>query len=235
MRLFIIVFLAVATAISANALYMQEAPRLAGSTVREPPPNAAAEVAAPAAALMKQAPLIPEAVAATGPQSETAEPRRPEPEARPRRQAAPAPERLVKAIQRELADRGYADGPVTGTLDIETRASIIAYEFDEHMPLTGEAGEPLLKSLIFGRALGKAGPGPAGRFEEHGALIAEVQSLLSRMGYASGPADGRLDEATREATRRFESDHNLAAQGRLTERVLLEMVIVAGRPLNTSG
>ena len=40
---------------------------------------------------------------------------------------------------------------------------------------------------------------------------------------------------TREAIRKFESDRHLQAEGRLTERVLLEMVIVTGRPFDADG
>jgi peptidoglycan hydrolase-like protein with peptidoglycan-binding domain len=140
----------------------------------------------------------------------------------------------VKAVQRELNLRGYAGEAATGTLDIRTRAAIIAYEFDENMPLTGDPTEALLKSLIFGRAAGKPGPGPADRFEERRELIAQVQENLARMGYTPGPANGRLDPKTRDAIRRFESDRNLGARGHLNERVLLEMVIVAGHPLDAN-
>ena len=62
-----------------------------------------------------------------------------------------------------------------------------------------------------------------------------MQENLAQLGYAPGPTDGRLDPQTRDAIRRFEADHNLGAQGSLNERVLLEMVIVAGRPLNANG
>jgi peptidoglycan hydrolase-like protein with peptidoglycan-binding domain len=55
------------------------------------------------------------------------------------------------------------------------------------------------------------------------------------MHYRSGPADGRFDAETREAIRKFESDRRLQAAGRLTERVLLELVIVTGRPLDANG
>ena len=53
----------------------------------------------------------------------------------------------MKAIQRELNLRGYAGKPRPEP-SVFTRAAIIAYEFDENMPLTGEPSEALLKSLI---------------------------------------------------------------------------------------
>jgi peptidoglycan hydrolase-like protein with peptidoglycan-binding domain len=242
MRLFSAAFLAVATAIAFNALYLQNAPRPAGSAAA---PSAAPldkasshstaslpekEPAPAEAAPSESAPEPDAAPHAEPPVSETPKASAPA-QAQP---AAPSPT-LVKAIRRELADRGYAPGDAPGELDVATRAAIIAYEFDENMPLTGEASETVLKSLIFGRASGKSGPGPAGRFERRRELVAEVQDALARLGYAFGPIDGRLDAETREAIRKFEADRRLDAQGRLTERVLLEMVIVTGRPLNASG
>ncbi|NJM35256.1 MAG: hypothetical protein HC850_11700 [Rhodomicrobium sp.] len=228
MRLFFAVFLAVAAAISVNALYLQNASRLAGAATggqataslpqRENLPAAPLEPA-PATAAPEPKPDIP----AVQPVSQPVQP-----------QTARPPLRLVKAIQRELADRGYAPG-APGELDTATRAAIVAYEFDENMPLAGEASEAVLKSLIFGRAAGKTGPGPAARFERRRDLVAEVQDALARLGYVSGAIDGRLDEKTREAIRKFEIDRQLDAEGRLTERVLLEMVIVTGRPLNANG
>lgn len=256
MRLFLVVFLSVAAAIAVNALYLQHAPSLAVATVQEPPRHVNVEQAAPTAALPKQDPIVSESAAVSVRQAEAGPGRGAgaiesatrsggtdegaprgarASDARPSQPSTPPPARLVRAIQRELQARGYAGEAATGMLSVGTRAAILAYEFDEGMPLTGEASEAILKSLIFGRVEGKTAPGSSARFEERRALIAKVQEMLAAMGYASGPADGRLDAKTRDAIRRFESDRNLTAQGRLTERVLLEMVIVAGRPINANG
>jgi peptidoglycan hydrolase-like protein with peptidoglycan-binding domain len=252
--MFLIVFLSIAAAIAVNALYLQHAPRLVVTAVQEPPLQTAPEPVVSAIALPKSDPLVPEATAAAAPKH-LAEAERPRPAGavpehavetpapRPIRPAAaptgkpspPAPPRVIKAIQRELQLRGYMDEPATGTLGPATRAAILSYEFDEGLPLAGEANDAILKSLIFGRAEGKAGPGPAERFEERRALVAQVQAMLAAMGYPVGPPDGMLDAKTRDAIRQFESDRHLSAKGRLTERVLLEMVIVAGRPIIVNG
>jgi peptidoglycan hydrolase-like protein with peptidoglycan-binding domain len=241
MRLCVGVFAAVAAAISINALYLQQAPRIAGAAVQTLAPS--------------PSPAPSETVASTGAQSATAAlPKQDaivttetvaeklvalvEPAARPapaRSPAKPAPARLVRAIQRELSDRGYAVGEDNGVLGLQTRAAILGYEFDAGMPLTGEPAEAVLKSLIFGRASGQGGPGPSERFERRQRLVAQVQEALAALHYRSGPADGRLDRATREAIRKFENDHRLQAAGRLTERVLLELVIATGQPLQVDG
>ncbi|WP_088346046.1 MULTISPECIES: peptidoglycan-binding domain-containing protein [Rhodomicrobium] len=248
LRLFGSAFVAVAAAITVNALYLQEAPKLAGTAARARPAElaraapvapvpapapVAAETTATATAALQKEEVKPEAPAASIPRSTLA------PlgslDAVVRDTAPPPPAKLVRAIQRELAGRGYSVGQESGLLGMQTRAAILAFEFDEGLPLAGEASEAVLKSLIFGKAAGKRGPGPDGRFEGRQALVAGVQDMLARMGYTSGPVDGQLDGKTRDAIRKFESDRHLQAEGRLTERVLLEMVIVTGRPFDADG
>jgi peptidoglycan hydrolase-like protein with peptidoglycan-binding domain len=233
MRLCVVVFLTVAAAISINALYLQDAPRIAGVAMQTPAPSADAPISSAAAT----ASLPKSALAASAASRAETTVAMAEAVARPapvRTATKPAPAKLVKAIQRELSDRGYAVGADNGVLGLQTRAAIIAYEFDEQMPLTGDPSEAVLKSLIFGQATKKGGPGTAERFERRRRLVAEVQEALAEMRYRSGPADGHLDAATREAIRKFEGDRRLQAGGRLTERVLLELVIVTGRPLNSN-
>ncbi len=232
MRLFVVVFLALATAISVNALYLQDAPRFAGTAVSTLAPEAGVRSASSTASLPKKdTSALPSATAEDRNGREAAQ------AAAAHRGGAvqPVPEKLVRAIQRELDERGYAAGRETGNLYMATRTAIIAYEFDQHMPLTGEPSESILKSLIFGRPGGEAGPGSEERFERRRDLVAAVQDTLARLGYSSGPIDGHLDARTRDAIRRFEADRNLRTGGRLTERVLLEIVTVTGKPLNADG
>ena len=65
--------------------------------------------------------------------------------------------------------------------------------------------------------------------------IKEVQDLLAKLGYTSGPINGRLDNWTRDAIRKFEADRRLNTDGRLGERVLLEMINENGEPLLSKG
>ncbi len=230
MRLCVVVFLTVASAISINALYLQHAPRIAGAAVQNfnPGTHEAVTTTAATAALPAKTPRARTDALADAGQAAAHQPASRSP-------AKSASAKLVKAIQRELSDRGYAAGDESGVPNLQSRAAIVAYEFDEHMPLTGEPSAPVLKSLIFGRAAGKGGPGPADRFERKQRLVAQVQQALAAMRYRSGPADGRLDAETRAAIRKFESDHQLKAAGRLTERVILELVIAMGRPFDADG
>lgn len=240
-RLFIVAFLGLATAISVNALYFQEAPQLAAGGSREALPETPAlnpeqdNSGTATAALPKSALGASDPVGAT---VQALQNRLKPADAWPVRQPpAPEPvsERVVQGIQRELARRGYDPGEANGRVDIETRSAIIAYEFDEGMPLTGQPSEAIFKSLLFrlGEAIGVERAEE--RFERRRALVTEVQDMLARMGYGAPARDGRLDDRTRQAIEKFESDRKLVASGRLTPRVLLEMVIVTGRPFNPTG
>ncbi len=230
MRLFVVAFLALAAATSFNAIYMQEAPRRTAAAVKvASPPGDGEERPGAATASLSGEEAAPGAAgesAAAAAARKIMEAQKPDP--------LPAPNPRVKAIQRELASRGYRPGGRDGVLTPQTRAAILACEFDERMPLTGEPTEAVLKALIFAKAAGKTKAGAPDRFEHRGEVVKQVQQMLAQLGYTAGPIDGRVDDRMREAIRRFETDRRLKPGGRLTSRVLLEMVIVAGKPFAAS-
>jgi peptidoglycan hydrolase-like protein with peptidoglycan-binding domain len=236
LRLSVVAFLALTGAITANALYMQESPRQvarAGESLDTGGShNDSATAALPDADTKPSAPVSETPKTVASPNSETV--RKPATK-KATETAPPPPSSLVNNIQRELGKRGYFSGKQDGVLTRDCRVAILAYEFDENMPLSGEASEAVLKALIFARAAGNtAGPGAAKRFERRKELIKQVQQMLAQYGYTSGPVNGELDARTRDAIKQFESDRHLEAAGHLSERVLLEMVIVAGQPFPAS-
>lgn len=138
---------------------------------------------------------------------------------------------LVRAVQRELAQRGYDPGAQDGAATAVTRAAILAYEQDQGMPLTGEPTEKLLKALLFGSVEATASrPGergvPAGAQAVE--LIKFVQSALSRLGYGVRQTDGRLGEETQRAIRKFEAEHGLPATGRISGPLVAKLAEAAG-------
>ena len=56
----------------------------------------------------------------------------------------------VRAIQRELKQRGYGPLANDGVMRPVTRAAIMAFEHENRLPLTGEATEGLLRHLVLG-------------------------------------------------------------------------------------
>jgi peptidoglycan hydrolase-like protein with peptidoglycan-binding domain len=239
MRLLVAAFLAIATAISVNALYFQT------------PPVSAAREAATVAQKLKTPDLI--AQAADGSKALTTSAL---PEKRPARQekdaqnisqaagsarpsmiikAEPQPITLVRAIQKKLQHFGYRNLPQDGIAGLETRAAILATEFEQGLPLSGEPADTVLSALYFLEASGRTRLPASDRFERDARLVKDVQDLLAKLGYTSGPISGKFDAWTRDAVRKFENDRRLNADGRLTERILLEMVIEKGEPLLSKG
>jgi Putative peptidoglycan binding domain len=61
--------------------------------------------------------------------------------------------------------------------------------------------------------------------------IAAVQRVLSDFGYGQLRASGSLDEPTKAAIEKFESEHKLPITGRLSDRLLNELAALTGRTI----
>ncbi len=140
-------------------------------------------------------------------------------------------QRLLSALQRELSRHGYADEvQVQGN---GLRRAVLAYEFDNSMPLTGEPSEALLKQILFD--LNQAPRGAfADRAEANQRLVMEIQKTLLGLGFFRGALSGRMDVWTAAAVKDFERNRGLPLTGRLTEAALLELISYSGQPLQLS-
>ena len=233
------VFLLLAVAVHYNALFRQVRPTLGGSIAAEPPlacrqprPKAAASVVAERPAAGKDLPdkrATGGARANPGPQqgwttSETDRRRRRFTKARRRE-----PDTL-RAIQRELRQKGYGNLSSDGTLRPQTRAAIMAYEYDNGLVLTGQASEALLTRILFG---GSPAAEPAGKVgsAEAAELVRYVQHSLAALGYQPGPADGQLKAETVRAIREFEMDKGLVPKGRVSAELMAQLAAPASPKL----
>ena len=61
--------------------------------------------------------------------------------------------------------------------------------------------------------------------------VIAVQRLLSEFGYGQIRATGVIDEPTSAAIGKFESDHKLPVTGRLSDRLLRELGVMIGHPI----
>ena len=123
-----------------------------------------------------------------------------------------------RAIQRELRQRGY--GNLTGDpARAPTRAAIMAYEYDNGLPLTGQASEAMLGRILFGGPSTAAGQGKVASAEAAD-LVRFVQQSLSALGYQPGPASGQLEADTSRAIRDFEMDKGLVPKGRISAELI---------------
>ena len=143
---------------------------------------------------------------------------------------------LTRAIQRELKSKGYETGAVDGVPGLVTRGAIMAYESDTGLPLTGEPRQALLQHIVLGpvqaRSTEKGDPTQPGPEAE--AVIRAVQRAFRQLGYMTTLPDGRLNDATRRAIRKFELDRKLNETGRISGELLAKLASLAGDALQAS-
>lgn len=136
---------------------------------------------------------------------------------------------LRQAVLRELAAKGYLGAGASETAEIVLKASIMAYEWDNRLPLRGEVNEPLLQSLVLGAAASgpaqsaAAAPGPEA---EH--VIRTVQRSLAVLGHSGLRADGRMGAETERAIRSFEARQSLPQTGRISGGLVERLIKLAG-------
>lgn len=136
----------------------------------------------------------------------------------------PVSAKTIAAIQRELTARGYGPLAGEGTLDLTTRAAIMAFEHDRGLPLTGEPSEGLLKVILLGGSASIDPMAPSrGRSAQAEQMIRTVQQRLAALGYRVGHIDGRMGEDTVKAIRDFEMDSGLVPNGRISAEVVTRL------------
>jgi peptidoglycan hydrolase-like protein with peptidoglycan-binding domain len=209
-RLVFLAFLGLTGSIIYNALYLQHLP---GTTVVK---AGAKSVPAPSVEIAKLPPVstdLPPLVVEEG-----------------------GPQLVVRAVQRELAERGFDVGAEDGKLSDRTKAAIAAYEKGHDLPVTGVATDELLRHILLGD---RAQPGGAtGSVRDASKMSAKqdldvrgVQQILADLGYAPGPIDGAAGEATQRAISAFQRDRKIAQTGKITPELLAELKRVAGEEL----
>lgn len=150
--------------------------------------------------------------------------------------AAPSPQsQTITAIQKRLTESGYEPGPVDGVIGDMTRAAIMAYQHDRGLSVTGEGSSGLLKNMILGDSVGEtlqtASPSVP---EETKTLVKAVQNALTKLGYRPGQVDGVWGATTRKAIEKFELARKLDVKGRISGRLMKELVQATGGSLTAS-
>ena len=131
--------------------------------------------------------------------------------------------KLIRTIQAELTRRGYTPGPIDGVTGVMTQAAIMAYEHDNGLPITAAATRNLLKRLLLGptqRGLRANHRRPKVSRATAARITRGVQTTLADLGYAPGPAHGRLGRELKAAIREFETDRQLVATGRVSGKLI---------------
>ncbi len=141
--------------------------------------------------------------------------------------------KTIEAIQRKLVEGGYEPGPVDGLQGQMTMAAIIAYQHDHDLPVTGVASSQLLKNMILGGSVGKSAASKmVSPPEEMKTLVQMIQKTLAELKYDPGPVDGLMGKSTQTAIKNFERKRKLSVTGRISGRLVNELMEVNGGRLS---
>jgi len=232
-RLVFLAFFGLTGTIIYNALYLQEhgpkgAPTAATTTARKVVSDRQAPPAPPATSLSEQATtsVEPQGVASVSTDLPPLDP------------GTGESQLVVRAVQRELAARGYDVGQVDGTLSDETRAAISAYQSKQGLAVTGIPSDELLRQILLGDSVESAAAtgsvAASGSIEANAAettTVKGIQQVLADLGYAPGPVDGAWGANTARAVSAFQRDRNIAQTGQITPELLHEVHRATGRDL----
>lgn len=140
----------------------------------------------------------------------------------------------VRALQAELARRGYFQGETDGTYDGLTVQAVERYQKARGLPVSGLAGDETLLALLAWTALdspsagagseappggeavsGSSGIPPSSGPGDRGSHVRQLQQALADLGYLPSGGDvGVYMEATMRAVAAFQRDQGLRASGR---------------------
>jgi peptidoglycan hydrolase-like protein with peptidoglycan-binding domain len=139
---------------------------------------------------------------------------------------------IVADIQRELAQRGFYDGPADGNYSPKTDIAIRDFEHAAQMRPSTEPDETLLRTITHStiKAPPVAGDPIAGLLSPSKRLIA-LQRALIDYGYGNIKATGSYDPPTRGAIEAFERSRKLPVTGLVSDRMTRELAAMTGRPL----
>lgn len=137
-------------------------------------------------------------------------------------------------IQRELAKRGFYDGPADGFYGPKTDAAIRDFEQTAGLRPSAEPNDNLLaiiaRSNVRAKPAAPANDAIAALLSPNRRIIA-VQRALADYGYGQIRPTGTYDPETRAAIERFERERKLPVTGQVSDRLTRELTAMTGRPL----
>ena len=146
--------------------------------------------------------------------------------------------KLVASIQRELARKGFYDGPADGIWGAKTDAAVRDFIHAAGLKTNVEASDSLLRAITASNArpanavaATSATPDPIAKLIAPSRRVMAVQRALADFGYGQIKPTGIFDPETRAAIEKFERDHRLPVTGQISDRVVRELAAMTGRPL----
>jgi peptidoglycan hydrolase-like protein with peptidoglycan-binding domain len=146
---------------------------------------------------------------------------------------------LIANIQRELARKGFYDGPADGIWGAKTDTAVRDFIQVAGLKANPEASDGLLRAI----AASNVKPSSAGaastalpadaiaKLISPSKRVTAVQRALTDFGYGQIKPTGVVDPETRAAVEKFERDHRLPVTGQISDRLVRELAGMTGRPL----
>jgi peptidoglycan hydrolase-like protein with peptidoglycan-binding domain len=191
-----------------NALFMQAGPHPAPIFANKP----ALVAPAPAVAVLPH-PRPPTAAPAVPPRNDA----------------------VIASIQRELARRGFYDGPSDGVYGPHTDAAIRDFEEAAGLRPSAEPNDVLLQTItrssVKAKPVARSHPDPIAELLAPSRRVVAVQRVLTAFGYGQIKPTGQIDPETHTAIERFERERKLPVTGQVSDRLIRELTAVTGRPL----
>jgi peptidoglycan hydrolase-like protein with peptidoglycan-binding domain len=154
----------------------------------------------------------------------------------------------IKEVQTMLKDKKLYAGEATGALDEATRTSIKSFQKDNGLKETGTLNRATLeklgieltdtqKAIPVSESSYASGEKSEGKttssdskpkrviFRATKDQITEAQTMLKAKGMYSGDATGKLDDATREGLKKFQTANDVKVTGTLNQATLDKMGI----------
>jgi peptidoglycan hydrolase-like protein with peptidoglycan-binding domain len=165
---------------------------------------------------------------------------------KPKRQIFRANKDQITQVQKMLKEKGMYSGDATGKLDDATRAAIKTYQTGNGLRETGTLNRATLEKMGVeltdkqkaipvsdkSYASSSTEKAPAKESKPRGPIfratkdqIIEAQKMLKTKGMYSGDESGRLDEATRDALKKYQEANGVKITGTLNQVTLEKMGI----------
>ena len=138
---------------------------------------------------------------------------------------------IVALIQDGLLTLGYHPGSADGIAGPTTRAAIMAYEFDRGLVQTGIADAEILEVIRGSKRRPERSTSAKILAKNSQELVSALQKALTKLGYNTGSADGVIGPLTRKRIRSFERDQRMNVTGRISGKLIDAINKARGRPL----
>jgi peptidoglycan hydrolase-like protein with peptidoglycan-binding domain/DNA invertase Pin-like site-specific DNA recombinase len=141
---------------------------------------------------------------------------------------APAEAERVRAVQRVLARKGWAPGPVDGLYGPATEAAVVRFQAAAGLAADGVVGRQTARALSQTRA-GALRRGAGYQTSQGSRRVRTLQRRLTAAGLNPGPLDGRFGPRTEAAVARLQRAAKLNASGSVDSPTRRALANAAGQ------